>query len=337
MKAKKFIIKKHFEGLPKKSDLELVEEELPPLQDGDVLYEAIFLSVDPYMRLVATRLPLGSTMIGSQVAKVIESKHPAYKVGDNVVAELGWRSRTVVNPDDVSSPYGGKAKPHVLPNFGDIPLSTALGVLGMPGNTAWFGLTKLCEPKSGETLVVTGAAGAVGSLVGQIGKILGLKVIGFAGTDEKVKILKEELNFDHAFNYKTCDVTESLKIAAPHGVDIYFDNVGGTISSIIMTSMNTFGRVAVCGSISAYNADPKNLPLAPLMQPTIIFKQLKIEGFIVTRWLNIWMEGIHKNLEFMKQGKLKVKETILKGFEQMDDAFIGLFLGENIGKAVIEV
>nr|XP_024214852.1 prostaglandin reductase 1-like isoform X2 [Halyomorpha halys] len=336
MKAKKFILKKPFEGLPKKTDFELIEEELPPLKDGDVLFEAIFLSVDPYMRQERIRPPLGTTMIGEQVARVLESKHPDYKVGDNVVAELGWRSRTVVNPDTIFSAYGYKAKPHVLPNFGNISLSAAIGALGMPGNTAWFGLTKLCDPKAGETLVVTGAAGAVGSLVGQIGKNLGLTVIGFAGSDEKVKMLKEELNFDHAFNYKTCNVAESLKIAAPKGVDIYFDNVGGKISDTIMNAMNLFGRVAVCGSISSYNNDPNNLPVAPILQPTILFKQLRVEGFFFNRWLDIWMEGVHKNLEFMKQGKLKAKETVIKGFDNMVDGFIGMLVGENTGKAVIE-
>lgn len=317
MKGKRFIIKEHFRGLPKKSDFELVEEELPALKDGDVLFKALYLSVDPYMRPTALRHPTGITMIGSQVARVLESKNPAFKEGDNVVGYFGWRSMTVVNPNDVMSPYGGKARPYVLPDFGDVPLSTGLGVLGMPGNTAWFGLSKLCDPKPGETLVVTGAAGAVGSMVGQLGKILGLKVIGFAGTDEKVKWLTSELNFDHAFNYKTCNVRKVLKEAAPDGVDCYFDNVGGTLSSDIMELMNDFGRVAVCGSISSYNAESR--PLAPVTQPAIVMKQLKVEGFLVTRWSNLWFEGINKNLEFIKQGKLKFKETTVKGFENMED------------------
>lgn len=301
-----------------------------------VLFEALFLSVDPYMRAVSSKLPTGITMIGAQVARVKESKHPDFKVGDNVVGQFGWRTHTVANPDEVVSGFGEKSRPYILPDFGDVPLSTALGVLGMPGNTAWFGLTKLCKPKAGETLVVTAAAGAVGSLVGQIGKILGLKVIGFAGADDKCKMLTEELNFDYAFNYKTRDITEALKEAAPNGVDCYFDNVGGPISSAVMNEMNTFGRVACCGSISAYNADPKNPPLAPVVQPAIVLKQLSLQGFLSNRWKDCWFEGIQQNLEFIKQGKLKFKESVVKGFEKMDEAFISMFTGDNTGKIVIE-
>ncbi|XP_014286350.1 prostaglandin reductase 1 [Halyomorpha halys] len=339
MKCKKFIFKQHFDGVPKKSDFELVEEELPPLQDGDVLFEALYISVDPYMRPVSVKLPLGVTMIGAQVARVVESKHPDFEVGKNVVGQFGWRNKTVANPDTVLSGFGEKSRPYVLPDFGDIPLSTAIGVLGMPGNTAYFGLTRLCTPKKGETLVVTGASGAVGSLVGQIGKILGLNVIGFVGSDDKAKWLTEELNFDHAFNYKTCDIAESLKKAAPNGVDCYFDNVGGRISSAVLDAMNPFGRVACCGYISGYNADPKNPPLAPIVQPNIVLKQLKLEGFLSSKWKDCWFEGIEKNLQFIKEGKLKFKETIVKGFDKTDEAFISLFTSgsDNAGKVVVQV
>ncbi|KAL1132042.1 hypothetical protein AAG570_011650 [Ranatra chinensis] len=338
MKGKRFVFAKHFDGVPKKSDFELVEEEVPPVKDGEVLFQALFISVDPYMRPYSARIQTGTTMIGEQVARVVESKHPGYKVGDNVVAYFGWRTHTVLNPDKNINPLDNKpSKPYILPDFGGVSLSTALGVLGMPGNTAYFGLTKLCEPKPGEVLVVNGAAGAVGSLVGQIGKILGLRVIGFAGSDDKVKLLKEKYNFDAAFNYKTKDVTEALKEAAPEGVDCFFDNVGGVMSSAIISCMKLYGRIAVCGSISAYNDDPKKPTLAPIIQPSMIFKQLKMEGFVVSRWLNIWQEGIAQNLQYIKEGKLKYEETVYEGFEKIFDAFIGLFKGENTGKAVVKI
>ncbi|XP_014252068.1 prostaglandin reductase 1-like [Cimex lectularius] len=337
MKAKKFVFKKHFEGVPKKTDFELVEQDLPPVKDREVLFEALFISVDPYMRAISPKLPTGITMIGTQVAKVLESKHPDYKKGDLVLGPFGWVTHTVQNPDEVLSPFGEKTKPYVLPDLGGFSPSTALGVLGMPGNTAWFGLTELCKPKSGEVLVVSGAAGAVGSLVGQIGKILGLTVIGFAGSDEKCKMLVKELGFDYAFNYKTKPVPEALQEAAPNGVDCYFDNVGGRMSNDVMNHMNMFGRVANCGSISVYNSDPKDPPLAPVLQPTIVMKQLTLQGFISSRWKDRWFEGIQKNLQFMKEGKLKFKETMVEGFENMFEAFTMLFTGENIGKTVVKV
>ncbi|KAF6211402.1 hypothetical protein GE061_011914 [Apolygus lucorum] len=334
MTLRRFVFKSQFDGLPKHSDFELVEEPIREPAPNEVVLEALYLSVDPYMRVFARNVPTGGTMFGTQVAKVTKSKHPGYKEGDLVVGHLGWASHSVVNPDQVKSFGGEVAKPYILPDLGGVSPSTGLGVLGMPGNTAWFGLTKLCQPKPGETLVVTGAAGAVGSLVGQIGKILGLKVIGFAGTDEKVQWLEDDLKFDRAFNYKTVSVTEALKEAAPEGVDCYFDNVGGEMSSDVMNQMNTYGRVAVCGSISAYNATTP--VLAPIVQPTIITKQLTLTGFVSSRWKDCWFEGIQQMLHFIQEDKLVVRESIVEGFEKMPDAFISLFTGDNTGKVVVK-
>lgn len=211
--------------------------------------QAEYLSVDPYMRPYMIRYKPGVTMIGGQVAKIVDSKNPKYSVGEFMMGNYGWRSHTVLNPD-VKDPAVMSYK---MPPVGNLPISLGIGYLGMPGNTAYFGLLEICQPKAGETVVVTGAAGAVGSLVGQIAKLKGCHVIGFAGSDDKCQWLEKELQFDKAINYKNGDMKKALKEAAPKGVDCYFDNVGGELSSIIINQMNTFGRVAVCGSISSYN------------------------------------------------------------------------------------
>jgi len=334
VKSKNILITKYFEGEPKESDFKLVEEELPPLKDGEIRTEGIAWSVDPYMRvyLKAFGMPLNEPMFGGQVAKVIESKNPDYKVGDVVYGHIGWRTHTNVNIEIAKKEQTGFYK---LPDFQGLPYTHALGALGMPGNTAYFGFLRICEPKEGETVVVSGAAGAVGSLVGQIAKIKGCRVIGIAGSDEKAKWLKQELKFDEVINYKTDDIAKKLKEAAPKGVDCYFDNVGGTISSSVLNQMNLFGRISVCGSISAYNADEKTFPQAPIIQPAMVFKQLKMEGFVVTRWQNEWSVGIEQNLKWIKEGKLKARETVTEGFENMPKAFIEMLRGKNFGKAVI--
>lgn len=201
-------------------------------------------------------------------------------------------------------------------------------------NTAYFGLLEICHPKPGETVVVTGAAGAVGSHVGQIAKIKGCKVIGIAGSDDKGKWLTDELNFDHFINYKTANVKKTLKQIATHGVDCYFDNVGGEVSSIIINQMNRFGRISVCGAISAYN---ERYPKAGAIQGSFAMKQLKMEGFIVDRWLNRWTEGIDQNINWIQEGKIKYRETVTDGFENMFQAFTDMLKGVNYGKAIVRV
>ncbi|XP_076278691.1 prostaglandin reductase 1 isoform X2 [Lasioglossum baleicum] len=338
VKAKKFVLVKHFQGEPKPTDLQLVEEELPPLQNDEFLVEAEFLSVDPYMRPYTLRYPTGITMIGSQVAKIIESKNSEFPVGRKIVGDLGWRTHTILNPRNFSDANVTSRKPMLVPDLGNLSSSLCLGALGMPGNTAYFGLLEICTPRKGETLVVSGAAGAVGSHVGQIGKhVVGMNVIGIAGSDEKCKWLVDELGFDHAINYKTENVKTALKKAAPKGVDCYFDNVGGDISSIVIYQMNPYGRVSVCGSISTYNEDPASLPKTTILQPSLVFNQLKIEGFIVTRWNKRWMEGILKNLQWIQEGKIKTRESVTKGFENMFEAFSGMLKGKNTGKAIVQV
>ena len=304
----------------------------PSLSFSEILVQAEYLSVDPYMRAYMVRYKPGVTMIGGQVARIIESKNPKFPVGAFMVGSYGWRSHTIVNP---STQEKGDMS-YLLPPLGKIPVSLGVGALGMPGNTAYFGFLELCQPKAGETVVVTGAAGAVGSMVGQIAKIKGCRVIGFAGSDDKCEWLEKELGFDKAINYKKGDMRQALKEAAPKGVDCYFDNVGGELSSIIINEMNVFGRISVCGSISSYNTDPKDLPKVPILQPKVVFSQLRMEGFIVTRWADRWMEGITQNLKWIQEGKVKYHETVTEGFEQMPTAFIEMLRGANTGKAVVK-
>lgn len=222
-----------------------------------------------------------------------------------------------------------------LPDLGDLPASLGIGVLGMPGNTAYFGLLDICKAQEGETVVVTSAAGSVGSLVGQIAKIKGCHVVGFAGSDEKCKWLEDELGFDKVINYKTPNPAAALKEAAPHGVDCFFDNSGGSLSSIIIRQMNLNGRVAVCGAVSEYNATSNVTIPSPFRN--IILQQLTLQGFVVYRYVDRWMEGIEQILKWIHEGKVKYHETVSEGFENMPQAFIDCLNGSNFGKAVVKV
>ncbi|XP_034006076.1 prostaglandin reductase 1 [Trematomus bernacchii] len=328
VQAKTWILTKHFDGFPKDSDFELKVEELPAPKDGEVLLEAVFLSVDPYMRPFSrVRMNEGDVMIGSQVAKVIQSNNPAFPVGSHVVGRCGWRSHTVCN---------GMGLVPIMPEWPqDVSLSLALGAIGMPGLTALYGIEEILGLQKGETLLVNAAAGAVGSVVGQIAKIKGCKVVGSAGTDAKVAFLKE-LGFDEAFNYKTVgSMEEALKKASPGGYDCFFENVGGLSSSVALQQMKNFGRIAVCGAISTYNdSTPQTGPFPHL---TMIFKQLKMEGFMQSRWEHKNPESLKRLMGWLKEGKLQCREHITKGFEKMPAAFMGILRGENVGKAIVAV
>ncbi|XP_045448868.1 prostaglandin reductase 1-like [Melitaea cinxia] len=340
IKARKYVVKKHFEGVPKKSDFDIVEYELPSLKDGEILIKTEWVSVDPYLRAYYRNMPVPYDQFSYQVGIVEESKHPTYPVGIRVVTHNGWCDYSVVNVAKMTAPHTAGFSLEVLyklPELKGLSPSLGIGAVGMPGITAYYGFLEICQPKAGETVVVTGAAGAVGSVVGQIAKIKGCKVIGFAGSDDKVKWLEEELGFDKAFNYKTVDVQSVLKTAAPKGVDCYFDNVGGEISSLIIAQMNKFGRVSLCGSVSSYNEDPKKTSTGLTLEPSIIFKELKIEGFLVTRWINHWQEAIAQLITWIKDGQLKPKEHVTVGFDKLCDAFVGMLAGENKGKAVVKI
>ena len=345
MKAEKFTLVRHFDGFPKTTDFKLESEELPPLKEGEVLCQAEFLSVDPYMRGYTKSMTPPVTMIGSQIAKVIDSKNDKFPKGSYVFGQMGWRSLTAVQMNAASfhkdAPESFRRSKvemlELIPDLGDLPRSYALGVCGMPGTTAYFGFLELCQPKEGETVVVTGAAGAVGSLVGQIAKIKGCRVIGFAGTDAKCAWLRE-LGFDVAINYKTCaDIDAALKEAAPKGVDCYFDNVGGMLSHRVRQQMNLYGRISVCGSISSYNDKTGQGSQVPVPEPATVSRQLRIEGFNVTRWWGRKGEAITQMAAWVREGKIKVQETVTEGFHKMPHAFMGMLKGENTGKAVVKV
>ncbi|GAB0090741.1 prostaglandin reductase 1 [Sergentomyia squamirostris] len=332
MKAQVFKYVKRFEGEPKVENFQLVEEELKTLEDNEILCEAQYWSVDPYMRVYIDERPLGVTMIGGQVAKVIESKHPKYPRNSLMFAYLGWRTHSVLNPDKVPADM----QLYRLPELGSLSPSLGLGSLGMPGNTAYFGLLEVCKPKEGETVVVSGAAGAVGTLVGQIAKIKGCRVVGIAGGPDKCAWLTKELGFDAAIDYKGQNVRKAIKESAPKGVDCYFDNVGGQISSDVIQNMNYGGRIGVCGAISSYNSSLEDWPKVPHLQPLFVMKELKMEGLHVTRWLHRWMEGILQMKEWIRQGRIKSPETFTDGFENLPQAFMDMLKGKNLGKAVVK-
>ncbi|XP_060068367.1 prostaglandin reductase 1-like [Ylistrum balloti] len=324
-KCKFWTLRSNFQGQAKLSDFQLVEEDIPTnLKDGELVCEALYLSVDPYMRLFSDWSEVGKPVVGEQVARVTDSKNAKYPVGSVIRLSSGWRSHTHVK--DVSTI-------DVMPELGDLPLSLTLGVMGMPGMTAYFTLLDVLKIKKGETLLVSGAAGAVGSLAGQIGKIMGCTVIGFAGTNAKVKWLKE-LGFDHAFNYKTEDVGKSIDRVAPDGVHCYCDMVGGEISFQVIKRMRDHGRMVVLGSISTYNNSTETT--GPYLFSDILTKSLTITGFIIFNIREKWHIGEKQMAEWIKEGKLKYKETITNGFEHMPEAFLGLFSGENTGKAVVK-
>jgi len=319
-------------GLPKESDFSLVDSKTPVPGEGQALVKTAYLSVDPYMRgrITGVRtyvdpVNIGDVMPGGVVGQVVESRSPALAPGDFVLGQWGWQEYAAVD---------GAAVRKLDPKLA--PVSTALGVLGMPGVTAYFGFLDICQPKPGETVVVSGAAGAVGSLVGQIAKIKGCRAIGTAGADSKIGWLTNELGFDGAFNYKTTpDYAAKLKELCPKGIDCYFDNVGGAITDAVFPLMNVFGRMSICGQISQYNLEKHEPCPRPLGH--VLTKQLRVEGFIVVRFQNRWAEGITQMAQWLREGKLKHREEVVEGFENTAKAFIGMLQGENTGKMLVKV
>lgn len=319
------------QGMPQEQDFLLTEEGIPTCPDGGVLLKTLWISVDPYLRgrISGVRtyidpIPTGSVMESGAVGEVVESRCDALPPGSVVSGHWGWQEYAAL---------GGASVQPLDPD--ETPVSTALGVLGMPGLTAYFGLTELCAPRPGETVLVSGAAGAVGSAAGQIAKILGCRVAGTAGSDAKVQRLKE-LGFDDAFNYRTAQpYSEALARLCPAGIDCYFDNVGGPLTDAVLPRMNLRGRIAVCGAISQYN--DRSQDIGPRPYAPIIVRQLRVEGFIVTRFAARFAEGRRQMTEWYKQGLLRYDETIYEGLESAPRAFIGLFHGENTGKALVRL
>jgi NADPH-dependent curcumin reductase CurA len=318
-------------GLPRESDFRLIESPVPVPRDGEFLVRTIYLSVDPYMRgrmndreSYAPPVPLEGVMVGGVVGRVTQSHHDGFPVGTIVVGLLGWQDYAVSN--------GTGVRP-VDPTIA--PISTALGVLGMPGLTAYFGLLDVCQPVAGETVVVSGAAGAVGSLVGQIARIKGCRVVGTAGSDAKVDLLTHEFGFDAAFNYKTeTDYAARLKQLCQGPVDVYFDNVGGPLSDAVFAILNVHARVSICGQIALYNSAQA---MGPRLFMKLIEKRVKVQGFLVFDYAPRFREAAVELAGWLRAGTIVYRETIATGLENAPRAFLDLFEGKNTGKQLVKV
>jgi NADPH-dependent curcumin reductase CurA len=318
------------------SNFKLVSSDTPALADGQVLVRHHYLSLDPYMRgrmndakSYAQPQALGQVMGGGTAGEVVESKNPKFAVGDKVVGMGGWQEYSVV---DATQP-GALRKVDTT----HVPLSHYLGAVGMPGVTAWYGLVKIIEPKAGETVVVSAATGAVGSAFGALAKGRGCRVVGIAGGAEKCKYAVEELGFDACIDYKlhkdAASLSKALKEACPNGIDGYFENVGGMILDAVLTRMNAFGRIALCGMIAGYDGQP-----LPMTYPQLILtNRLKIQGFIVSEHMEVWPEALKELGTLVATGKLKPRETIAQGIAAAPEAFLGLLKGKNFGKQLVKL
>ncbi len=327
-------------GEARADNFRLIERPLGTLGEGQVLVRHHFLSLDPYMRgrmndakSYAQPQPLDQVMQGGTVGVVVASKHPDYKAGDSVLGFGGWQEYSIV---DVGVP-GALRKV----DTSKVPLSAYLGAVGMPGVTAWYGLMKICQPKAGQTIVVSAASGAVGSAVGQLAKTRGCRAVGIAGGADKCRYVTNELGFDACVDYKasmgksgdTKSLYEALKEATPDGVDGAFENVGGAVLDATLARMNAFGRIALCGMISGYDGQP-----IPLQQPQLLLQsRLTIEGFIVSEHMEVWPEALKELGTRVADGTLKYRETVAQGLESAPEAFIGLLKGRNFGKQLVKL
>ena len=297
--------------------------------EGRIRVRNLYLSIDPYMRgrmndtkSYAQPVALGDVMIGATVGEVVESKHPNFAVGDKVTGMFGWQ-------DYGTSDGAGVRK---LDDT-NVPLTAYLGAAGMPGVTAWYGLNKIIAPRSGQTVVVSAASGAVGSVVGQLAKLAGCRAVGIAGGTEKCRYVVEELGFDACVDYKAGNLFGDLKAATPDGVDGYFENVGGEVLDATLSRMNPFGRIALCGMIASYDGQP-----LPLKQPSILLTmRLLVQGFIVSEHLEYWPEALGTLATLVAGGTLRYRESIVDGLEHAPDALIGLLHGKNFGKQLVKI
>ena len=318
-------------GEPSETDFRIEEVAVPEPGSGQVLVRVIYLSLDPYMRgrmrdaaSYAAPVGIGEVMTGGTVGEVVKSNNPSFKVGDIVEERLGWQQYAI----------GGPTLRKIDPSLA--PISTANGVLGMPGMTAYFGLFEVGQPKAGETVVVSAASGAVGQVVGQLAKIAGCRAVGIAGGPKKCAFVKEILGLDECVDYKAAkDLSAAIKTACPNGVDVYFDNVGGAVSDAVFLNLNFFARVALCGSISQYNvAAPE---VGPRLLGLFVGRRVSMRGFIVSDFANKFAPAMLKMGEWVRSGRIKYKEDIIEGIEKAPRAFIGLLRGENFGKLQVKL
>jgi len=317
-------------GWVAEENFKLIESAAPSPKDGEVLVKNLWLSLDPYMRGRLSQqksyvkgIEIGDVMTGETAGEVLESKHPGFKPGDKVTAPSGWQLYCCLQGDLLTKVDASKA-----------PLSYFLGCLGMPGRTAYFGLKDICAPKPGETVVVSAASGAVGSVVGQLAKAWGARAVGIAGGKAKCDYVVKDLGFDACVDYKAGNLFEDLKAACPKGVDAYFENVGGEILDTVLRLMNFRSRIAVCGLISDYNATES---YGVKMFRAILVNRIKVQGLIVFDWLERYAEGNKALLDLVVAGKLKTRESVLEGIEQAPRGLVGLFKSENFGKQLVKL
>ncbi len=323
-------------GEPTAANFKLVQTPVPALADGEVLVRHHYLSLDPYMRgrmnegkNYAAPQPLNAVMIGGTVGEVVQSRHERFQVGDRVVGSGGWQHYSVV-------PAGNPGALRKV-DTSRVPLSAYLGAVGMPGVTAWYGLTQIIEPKEGDTVVVSAASGAVGGVVGQLAKARGCRAVGIAGGREKCDYVVRALGFYHAIYYNTMNraaaLWPALADACPNGIDGHFENVGGMVLDAVMQRANAFARIAMCGMIAGYNGEP-----IPMAEPRLILtSRLKVQGFIVSEHMQLWPQALAELAERVGNGSLKYRETVAQGLENAPEAFIGLLKGRNFGKQLVKL
>jgi len=332
MKTRQIVLASRPVGLPTSDNFRFESKELHQLNDNEVLLKSLYISVDPYMRgrmndvkSYAASFEVDQPFVGGVVAKVTESKNRAFAVGDTVFGMLPWATYIIEKGENLR-----KVDPSLA------PLSYYLGILGMPGLTAYFGIVDIGKPKTGETVVISGAAGAVGLVAGQISKLMGARVVGIAGSDEKCNLLKEEFGFEEAINYNSPMILKrAVEAACPDGVDIYFDNVGGEITNAVVVNLNFHSRFVLCGQISVYNNT--DFPVEPSILPRLLTRSVMLQGFIVSNYSDRFNEGLMQLGQWVMEGKLKYKETVISGFDKLPEAFLGLFCGKNQGKMLVEI
>lgn len=334
-KNKQVVLVSRPSGKPTLDNFRIEESAIKPPQDGELLLKTRYLSLDPYMRgrmsagpSYAQNVALNDVMLGGTVSEVLESKHPDFAAGDNVLSNSGWQEFETTGAQGIR-----KLDPRIT------RLSYGLGVLGMPGLTAYVGLLDLGEPKPGETVVLAASTGAVGSVVGQIAKLKGCRVVGIAGAKEKCDYAVSELGYDACVSHYDDDMASQLKAACPDGIDVYFENVGGSSWEAVMPLLNTHARVPVCGLIAHYNQT--SLPPGPdrmsLLQSMILSRRIKMQGFIISDHADRIPEFVTDVSGWLQQGKIKYKEDVVNGIENAPQAFLGLFSGANFGKLVVKV
>jgi NADPH-dependent curcumin reductase CurA len=335
MKNTRVLLAKRPVGEPDDSCFEIMQAEVPPLQPGQLLIKVLWLSLDPYMRgrmndvkSYAKPVGIGEIMVGESAGVVIDSRSDLFQVGDYVTAHMGWQSLIVV---DDNAPRLMKV------DLDNGTLSAHLGVVGMPGRTAFFGLLEVGKPVAGETLVVSAASGAVGSVVGQLGKILGLRVVGIAGGQDKCRYVTEELGFDVCIDYKAGDLAQELALACPRGIDVYFENVGGDVTRAVAPLLNKGARVPVCGYVSSYN----DADISKAVTPFDILKAApnvpEHRFILVSEWIDRWPEATVQLGRWVKEGRIKHRESIGTGLENAPELFRGLLRGRNFGKQLVKV